>query len=253
MILLSDVRISVETPNGWIEVPSIGVKKIHHVAPTVFVGFAGSIVAGFRLVDDLDLFLGGAYDPSRPVHDMVGDWLANLPERCSTLIPPEVAASGTDLVIVGMHLAPVMDGDGKDTGTRDPFGSGVVTRFDAPGSGLATVDRFGWSRAVSIGSGAGVPEYQQMLQELDWIGLSQWPSPAEVLTAIMNMTIVTTPTPGISPDLVALLMKRVPGNIEGSGLVHGPLASDRTRIAETEEELADLWSSVQAPLSRARA
>lgn len=240
-ILLADVRISVVTESGWVEITEFGVKKIFHVAPTVFVGFAGSIVAGFRLVDDLDRFLGRAYEATVPVSALVDAWLDELPNRAQNLIPAAVAGVRTDMIVVGMHLAPVIGESGSPTGERDPMGGGTRLSFESPGLGEATAERFSWKGAVSIGSGAEIPAYRKMLDELDWIAWSQWPEPAHVLTAIMNMTISENPVAGVSPDLTALLMKRVPGNIAGSGQVMGPLVQDRSRIAESEDDFLLLW------------
>jgi hypothetical protein len=57
----------------------------------------------------------------------------------------------------------------------------------------------------------------------------------------MNMTIDATPTSGVSPDLIALVMKYGSQGIVGAGHTVGGIASNRGLIAETEEEFRALW------------
>jgi hypothetical protein len=87
-----------------------------------------------------------------------------------------------------------------------------------------------------------------MLTELDWIQLSNWSDPALVMSAIMKMTVESAPTLGISTHLIAMLMKLGPNGIVGSGRTFGDIASDRSLIADNEDELYRLWDRF-APLS----
>lgn len=248
VVMISDIRISICGAASTVEVAEFGVKKIHHVAPTVFAGFAGNIILGFRLIQDLSLYLEEAFDPNISTIALTEGWASLLPERIPPLLPSELAHVRADLIIAGMHLAPVKASSDTETEERKPYGSGCKVRVLDPATGNAAVERFSWSSAgVSVGSGAAVPEYQRMLAEVDWIQLSTWQDPAAVMTAIMNMTIESAPTLGISTDLTAMIMKYEPDNIVGSGLTRGAMASNRRLIAEDEAELRELWKAFAPP------
>lgn len=237
VVILSDIRISVEGGGATSEVTEFGVKKIHHVAPTVFVGFAGSIPLGFTLVDDFDLHLQVAYDPYVPTSTLAKDWVrARLPR----LAQMEHPARGrpTQMLVAGMHLAPVDDG-----ATRFPWGSGVVLTLPYGLDGEAQVEPFGWDAGgVSIGSGNDVRQYREMLSELPWIEFSQWGDNTEgVISSIVQKTIECTPTAGVSADLHVMVMLKGPGGIVGRGRALGPMASSRALIADDADDLNVLW------------
>ncbi len=243
VVMMSDIRISTGDGTNTEEIVEFGVKKIHHVAPTVFAGFAGNIVLGFRLIDDLRTYLNQFFDPNRSTIDLAESWSSNLPERIGALVTHEIAHVRTDLIVAGMHLAPVSNSDGTPTDERIPFGAGCQIRLLEPATGYADIERFSWnSGGVSVGSGSAVPEYQRMLTELDWIQLSTWNDSAAMMTAIMKMTIEAAPTLGISTDLIAMMMKRGSDGIVGSGGTSGAMASDRSLIAANEHEFCELWT-----------
>lgn len=54
---------------------------------------------------------------------------------------------------------------------------------------------------------------------------------------------MSKPSPGISSDLIGMMMKNGPEGIVGSGLTRGPVAGDRRLIADTEAEFRALWES----------
>lgn len=242
VVMLSDIRISVKGADGLEEVPHFGVKKIHHVAPTVLAGFAGTIVLGFRMIDDLDSYLGDAYDPNVSTISLAEQWAASMPGRLGVEVPASLWKEQSYLVVAGMHLAPVNDEDGRPTDERRPYASGCKIALPRSPDERATVDPFSWaSGGVSIGSGNEVPEYERMLAELDWVDLSNWDEPASVMAAVMKMTIESKPSPGVSSDLIGMILKYGRQGILGSGLTRGPMATDRSLMADSEAEFASLW------------
>ena len=240
VVMMSDIRISV----GTTEVPQFGVKKIHRVAPTVFAGFAGSVILGFRLIGDLTAYLTEHVDPTASTISLAEGWAGALPSRVRSFVSEDLGSLRTDLVIAGMHLVSVNDPDGMPTAERMPFGAGCIVRLPEPMNGGAELERFSWNSAgVSVGSGSQVPAYGQMLRELDWVQLSGWEDPALAMTAVMNLTIESTPIAGVSADLVAMVMKYTGHEIVGVGRTVGDIASNRALMAENEDEFAALWET----------
>jgi hypothetical protein len=182
-VMLSDIRISVEGDGRTREVTEFGVKKVHYVAPTVFVGFAGSIPLGFTLVDDLDLYLQDAYDPHVATSTLARNWVrSRLPDLAQTEHPARHIP--TQVLVAGMHLPPVEEGV-----RRLPWGSGAVLHLPHGLDGKARVEPFGWDAGgVSIGSGSDVPQYREMLSELPWVELSQWGRKRRVSSAGSSST-----------------------------------------------------------------
>jgi hypothetical protein len=246
VVMLSDVRISVEVGRSIQEISSFGVKKIHHVAPTVFAGFAGSIALGFRLIDDLDVHLQGAYDPNVPTTTLATDWAGGVHARLAGFDHPS-RSHRTSVIVAGMHLPPL------DTGGPGTWGSGSVIDLPRGLDERAIVTPFGWShRGVSIGSGSDVPEYQELLTELDWVELSNRDNSEVAMSALTQHVIERTPSPGVSRDLIAMIMTNGPNGIVGRGMPLGPMASNRTLIAEDEVQLSALWKQYQ-PLGQPQA
>jgi hypothetical protein len=249
VVMVGDIRISIGDPP--IEITEFGVKKIHHVAETIYAGFAGSVVLGFRLINHLALHLEETFDPFTSTINLTEHWASTLPTQIAPLVPSELAAASTHLIVAGFHLAPVNNEEGTSSGEHIPFGSGCIVRLPEPVTGIAEVERFAWQSAgVSVGSGSVVPQCGKMLKELDWLQLSNWSDPALVMSAIMKLTIESAPTFGVSTDLIAMLMKLGPNGIVGSGRTFGDTASDRSLIADNEGELYRLWDRF-APLSGA--
>jgi hypothetical protein len=236
VVMLSDIRISIDVDGRTQEITEFGVKKIYHVAPTVFAGFAGSIPLGFSLIDDLDVHLQDAYHPHVPTSSLARDWVRSLSPRLARMEHP-ARARPTSMIVAGMHLAPT------DEGERRPMGTGSVIVLPRGLDGDADVEPFSWSRGgVSIGSGGDVPQYKEMLSELPWIEFSQWGDNAEgVISWIVQNTIQTTPSLGVSPDLHVMIMLHGPSGIVGRGRSLGAMASDRALIAEDEDQLHVLW------------
>jgi hypothetical protein len=240
-VMISDVRISVQTDTDIAEVTDFGVQKIYHVAPTVFAGFAGSIGVGFHLIDDLDMHLQHAYAQDIATSTLAAGWAEGVVSRLAS-VNAAWRPRPTSLIVAGMHLAPVVV-DGVETDEHMPFGSGAIVRFPRGLDSRPVVKKFGWSdRGVSFGSGAEVAEYRKALSEIDWVQLSSWGGHTEAaMTGLMQLTIANNPTPGISPDLMVMIMIRTPDGLVGRGRAFGPLASDRSRIATDERELDRLW------------
>jgi hypothetical protein len=136
-----------------------------------------------------------------------------------------------------MHLA------ATDKSERRPWGSGAVLHLPNGVEGDVNIEPFSWNAGgVSIGSGSDVPQYMEMLSELPWIELSQWGDNAQgAIGWIVQHTIASTPTPGVSPDLHVMVMLHDRGEIVGRGRALGPMASNRALIADNMEELNALW------------
>jgi hypothetical protein len=242
VVMLSDIRISVEMDGTTHEITDFGVKKIHHVAPTVFAGFAGSIPLGFQLIDDLDVHLQATYDPHVPTHTLATDWAGGIHARLADFNHPS-RSRRTSIIVAGMHLPPSRpDAPGPST-----WGSGSVVDFPHGLDERATVETFGpFHGGVSIGSGSDVPEYKELLTELDWVELSNWDNSEVAMSAITQHVIERTPSPGVSRDLMVMIMTNGPNGIVGRGMPLGPMASNRALIAEDEVQLSQLWARYKA-------
>jgi hypothetical protein len=234
-VLISGVPISVRASGGTYEITQFGVQKIHHVAPTVFAGFAGSIALGFRLIDDLDVHLKQAYDRYVPTFTLASKWASGVSSRLAD-VTDSWRSSPTSVVVAGMHLAPI------DVGGHAPWGSGSVIHLPRGLDDVAEVKRFGpLDGGVAIGSGGHVADYQQFLTELDWVEISNWATSTKLaMSAMMQRTIAANPTPGISEDLIVMIMIRTPDGIVGRAML-GPLASNKALIARDERQPAALW------------
>jgi hypothetical protein len=250
--MLSDIRISVEIGGTTHEITDFGVKKIHHVAPTVFAGFAGSIPLGFRLIDDLDVHLQGAYDPHVPTPTLASDWAAGLHAGLAGF-DDSSRSRRTSIIVAGMYLPP------KDTGGPGTWGSGSVIDLPYGLDEPAVVTPFRWAHGgVSIGSGSDIPEYKELLTQLDWVDISQMKNSEAAMSILTQHVIEHTPSPGVSPDLIAMIMTNGPNGIVGRGMPLGPMASNRALIAEDEVQLSSLWArhkvigQLEAAVARAR-
>ncbi len=79
--LFGDTRISYLHGVRLVEVKEFGVQKIHPVAPNLVVGFAGTIVDGFRLVDSLRSYVGTLPQAPHDPRKVAQGWLKALSTR----------------------------------------------------------------------------------------------------------------------------------------------------------------------------
>ena len=198
-VLLADVRVSFVDSRGRTRGTLDGVQKVHPVAQNLAVAFAGSVVAGFRLTADLAHSLsaiesGDVWSPAR-----VATWWPRRLRAAWASLPPSERAGGCDLLLAGAWPA---------TG---PFSHSDGYRFTAPDFALQRLPR---AEASSIGSGAAVGVYQDMIETFadDWSQLAQFSlqpfpgGPAGPMSAVLGELIANNPEATVSTQLVFCLI-----------------------------------------------
>lgn len=200
-VLLADVRVSfVDPQSGRIVAAVDGVQKVHPVAQNLAVGFAGSVVAGFVLAQDLARWLSGikqghVWSPAR----IANQWQRRLRAAWREL-PEEVKAGGCDLLLAGAWPS-----------AHAAFSHSDAYRFTAPDFNLTRLRR---GHAAAIGSGAGVPAYKEMLESFadEWHELAQFSiqpfpgGPAGPMSAVLGQLIADNPEATVSTQLVFCLV-----------------------------------------------
>lgn len=186
-VLAADVRVSF--PNG--DEHDL-IRKIHEVAPNVVVGFSGSVRIGFDMVDRLRSHANALSDAE---HVLAGKFVFDSRGHARDVW----RSASSDEQKLGCSLMVV--------GAQRPKGFvhrnvGFVLR--SPDFNPVQFGRM----PVAIGSGSGVAEYRELLQEstASWIerfrrfNLTD-AAPLEPFGSILGDTIDANPRPGISPHL----------------------------------------------------
>lgn len=234
VLVIGDVRISVRTPQGFQELPEIGVKKVHHVLPNIVVGFAGSIGVGFRMVEELRQFYSwqAGFVGALTLADA---WCEYMRSRYWGLLPHHLRGQITHLIVAGFHPSPVSESDPRPI----PIGVGAIIECPTEeGEPMKVIQRFGaMDPAVSIGSGSEVEEYKRLLNEFDWLKVSQFPDPHLAVGAIVQWTIDRQPTLGVSRDVIGHMLIGYRDGFGAQVVALGDHAQDRDRVAVAPDEL----------------
>ena len=202
-VLLSDVRVTFVDPRTRCVVATVdGVQKVHPVAQNLAVAFAGSVVAGFTLVEDLARSLSGI----EPGHvwspaPFANQWQRRLRGIWGQL-PRNVRDAGCKLLLVGARPA---------TGTPFALAHSDAYRFAAPDFELVRLPR---GQATSIGSGAEVAAYRDMIETFadEWHELAQFAlqpfpgGPGGPMSVVLGELIRDNPELTVSTQLVFCLV-----------------------------------------------
>lgn len=232
--VVGDVRITMVSPSGPKELPEIGVKKVHHILPNIVMGFAGSIGVGFRMVEELRQFYSWRASFTGALN-LTEEWCNYMEKRYWELLPPHLRGQPAHLIIAGFHPSPVSGSDPRPI----PVGVGLIVECPTgAGEPMRVVRTFGGlDPAVSIGSGTGVEEYKQLLNEFDWLKAAQFPDPQLAIAAIVQWTIDRQPSLGVSGDVIGHVLVGRHDGFGAQAIGLGDLAQDRSRIAIAPDEL----------------
>lgn len=233
-MVIGDVRITMIRGSHTQELTDIGVKKVHHIWPNIGIGFAGNIGVGFRMIDELRHFYmwQDGFVGALPLTEA---WCDYMNSRYWGLLPPHLRGQPTHLVIAGFHPSPINGADLRPI----PVGVGAIVecpqREDEP---MRITCKFGgMDRAVSIGSGSGVEEYKRLLNEFDWLQISQWHDPHLAMGAVIQWTIDRQPTIGVSRDVIGHVLVSHRDGFGAQVIALGDHAQDRDRVAISPDEL----------------
>lgn len=234
--LIGDLRITVTTEDSSREVTDIGVKKVHHVAPNIVVGFAGNIAVGFQMVEELRVFCSDR-SPITSALTVAEEWCDHMRDRFWEIVRSDLWRRECHLILAGFHPTPPESGS-----PRIPIGTGSI--LECPlieGDSFKIVRQFGWKdRAVSIGSGTGVDEYRRLLDEFDWLQAAQMPDSHVMLGAVVQWTINRQPTIGVSTDVIGHVLVGARDGFFAETVALGDLVKERNKIAVSSNELMSL-------------
>ncbi len=236
--LFGDTRISYGQDGSLVEVKEFGVQKIHPVAPNLVIGFAGTIVDGFKLVDSLRSYVGTLPHPPHEPSKVAQGWFESL-------IDEDLCHSRCRMLLVGLSPSLMKTPDDHILPWHAPYG----VRFEFG-------DRPAMARVPlhdSIGSGSAVPGYVMAIEDFATNAmrrLLRFERERErialtLLSLIFAQCVKKTPTAGVNAYFVGavlsangLVMRTNKGLRVGQDLVDVgaiPLATD----AATFE---DLWN-----------
>ena len=213
-VLIGDIRVSFSDCENGFEERRLGVRKIHQVNPSIWVGFAGSIDLGFRMVRRLQSFARARYEETGtpPEPDMLVDAFVHREAARYAKFPSELRGGGCHLLVVGSRQQWVE----HDSKRLFRAALCITVRFPFPGQKDVEMSPVPFNHFGSIGSGSGVRKYQQHLddevsdgkQGLFAFSPTTHPSFAGALPLIGHLTslglgsvIEAAPTLGISSQM----------------------------------------------------
>jgi hypothetical protein len=237
--LFGDTRISYGQGGSLVEVKEFGVQKIHPVAPNLVIGFAGTIVDGFKLVDSLQSYVGALPQAPHEPRTIAEGWFESLMDedlfhsRCRMLL---VGLSPTLMKTPDDHVLPWH----APYGVRFEFGDkpamARVPLHDSIGSGSAVPD---YVRAIEDFATNAMRRLLRFERERERIALT-------MLSLIFAQCVQRTPTAGVNAYFVGailsvngLVMQTNEGLRVGQDLVDVgaiPLATDTATFE-------DLWNN----------
>jgi hypothetical protein len=234
-MLFGDTRISYGNGGRLVEVKEFGVQKIHPVAPNLVVGFAGTIVDGFKLVANLQSYVGALHQALHEPRTVVESWLESLNGE-------DLSNSQCRMLVVGLSPSLMTTPDGQALPWHAPYGARLEFG-DRPC--IATI-----SLHDSIGSGSVVPDYVRAIEDfatnamakLLRFGSERDRIAITLLSLVFAPCVKRTPTAGVNAYFVGailsdsgLLMRANHGLRVGEDLVDVgaiPLATDEASFGE---------------------
>jgi hypothetical protein len=180
------------------------LQKIYPMARFIAAGFAGSVQIGFTMLDALAHLLRDGPEDSAFLPQEVAECFSPLARQVFQCFPPYERASHSHLMLLGAHPT-------DDVGIPG-YARCSVYILRSPGF-VPTIARIG--EVVSIGSGSGFPPYQEALANFSSNPMSliqmETAGPGAsslILSMVVQKTIETSPTPGISPHAHVCLVRR---------------------------------------------
>ncbi len=250
---ISDVRGTLPPPDGR---SFDCVQKIHAVGPFLALGFAGSVVIGFAMVERLRSLLvcdrGTAWIPTD-----VAAWWPEEARKVFGAFDSSIRAGGSQLMLFSVHPT--------ENRGDSPWAKSYVHVFEAPTfePQVTTIPR-----PVSIGSGSQIVPFQAALKEIasdtedslfTLMKVEAMVSPsamAGVLGEQLRRLIDVENPGGISPHLHLCVVTRGniiigPNNSESYGTVTSPgrtsftMPPVATSWLELQKHLKDLGASAE--------
>lgn len=218
-VLAGDIRLSYDNGERSWEELRFGIRKIHEVTPSIWVGFAGSVELGFRMVRRFQSFARSEYErtgtppePDALIERFVTREEARFPEFAESL-----RQSGCELLVVGVHQ------HWTELNSR-PLSRGAVgatVHFPRPAESRVEISQLDFNHFGSIGSGADVIEFRGHLDDAisdgkqGLLGFSPAMNPsfknalplAGYLTGLgLGTVIESNPVPGISSQMFVAIV-----------------------------------------------
>lgn len=201
---VSDIRVT--TPDGTWDC----LQKVHEVGPFMAMGFAGSPLIGFRMVETLQNLLAVAQPDEAWEPESVAQWWPEDAREVFKRDAPLVDDPVCELMLLSAHPT-------QDTG--DPnWPRCYVHRFRSPDfePELAEPDGIipGESKAIAIGCGNESVPYREMLDHTteDFSGthgpVMHGHFTSRLLSAV-RLTVVNNPNPDVSPLLQLCTVTRM--------------------------------------------
>jgi hypothetical protein len=170
------------------------LQKIYPMARFIAAGFAGSVRIGFGMLNGLAYQLRDAPENAAFFPQEVADCLTPLARDIFQSFPPEERALHSHLMLLGAHPT-------DDVGI--PGLARCSVHILRSPEFVPAITRIG--EVVSIGSGSGVPPYQEVLANLSADPMSLLHGEMAgtggsslILSMVIQKTIAKNPVPGIS-------------------------------------------------------
>jgi hypothetical protein len=247
---VSDIRVT--TPNGYKDC----LQKVYEVGPFMALGFAGSALIGFRMVETLQNLLAVAQPDEAWEPEVVAQWWPEDAKEVFEQYAQVVDDPVCEMMLLSAHPT-------QDTGNPN-WPRCYVHRFRSPyfEPELAEPDGVfpGGSKAVAIGCGDESSRYCEVLDHATDYNpgthgsVMQGEFTSRLLFEVRS-TVVNYPTPDVSPFLQLCTVNRLYVRIiDANGKRYGAEGdvTDFTvpklakNLVELDRELQDLGGSANA-------
>jgi hypothetical protein len=148
----NDVRVgSFDQRRRFVPWPAIGLQKVYPIGPYVVAGFAGSVELGFWAMNDLRRYVGDPPEGVAVISSVIARWWWRRPRRAWPQMPSHLRKLGLSIIVVGVSPA------------ATPLTASHGFIFRAPDFQF---ERMAPLRPTGIGSGNGLPQITDALEEL---------------------------------------------------------------------------------------
>lgn len=218
-VLIGDVRISYSNNGRLREEARYGVQKLHQIAPSIWIGFAGSIAVGFAMVEQLrEAARAVSTRGVRPEPgDVVRRWRSAAERNYEQAFAERLRDAGCHLLVVG-----VSQKWAEDRGRRLwRVAHAYRIELPWPGERKIRLTEVAFNQFESIGSGHGVEAYRDLLTESTASGGQgllafsptagqgfgdAWHLAGFITSLGMGTVIDRRPEPGISTHLLSAVV-----------------------------------------------
>jgi hypothetical protein len=248
---VSDIRVT--TPNGHKDC----LQKVHKVGPFMAMGFAGSPLIGFQMVDGLrTLLAAGQPDDAACEPEAIAQWWPQEARELFRQVAHQADDPTCELILLSAH--PTQD-VGIPNWARCYVHSFRSPHFE-PERAEPNAIGPGGSKAVAIGCGNELALYREALDHApeDYVGTH---GPARYgefvgrLVSGVRLRVVEYPTPYVSPLLqICIVSRQFIRIIDANGTRYGPggevtdftVPKLATNLLELDLELQGLGGSAKA-------